>query len=142
QAFKKGSHQGKGNQKSMNEQRKCFHCGKAGHINKDCRKKKSEETSAVHNAHILGLIGTMGLNHESALDHTATPTPPGAWCIDSGASLHLSYDKKDFQTLSMYAQKQAIIVGTGEPLYAIGYGTVSVFLDDNNSFILEQVLYA
>ena len=142
QAFKKGSQQGKGNQKSKNEQRKCFHCGKTGHIRKDCRKKKSEETSAVNNAHIVGLIGTKCEAYRSGENQTTAPTPPGAWCIDSGASQHLSYDKKDFQTLSLYAQRRSIIVGTGEPLYAIGYGTVSVTLDDNTSFILEHVLYA
>ena len=96
EAFKKDFHQGKGSQNSKNKLRKCFHCGKAGHIKKDYRRQKSEETSAVNNAYILGLIETMGLNYRSSLDHTAASTPTGAWSIDSGASQHLSYDKKNF----------------------------------------------
>ena len=69
------------------ETRKCFYCGKPGHIAAKCRKKQSDEAAAggrasAHNA----AVGTQ-------------PSERVAWIVDSGASHHVVCDESSFVEL-------------------------------------------
>ncbi|CCU79120.1 powdery mildew-specific hypothetical protein [Blumeria hordei DH14] len=74
------------------ETRKCYYCGKLGHIKPDCKKKQRDENSEEklkqkYNQETAGMAWTI---------FDSTDISANDWCVDSGATSHMTYDKSIF----------------------------------------------
>ena len=102
---------------------KWFHCNKVGHREKDCwksnnpNKEKSEHTFSSYED-----------NH-------------CRWILDSGASSHMSFNKKDFSQLRSMKNHVSISIANGDKLEAIGIGNIHLALANGENIRVEDVLY-
>ena len=88
--------------KDNRENRSCFHCGKVGHLKKNCRKLKADKNKSV--------VTCMG---SSSVDDTKSPVfsavrvnslrPADKWVCDSGASHHVTANKHYFATYKRFS---------------------------------------
>jgi len=74
------------NKKKIKEKRECYHCGKRGHLKRDCRKlkseKQSENTQQMASASTANSVSLMVASHISG-------NREQDWFADSGASHHM-----------------------------------------------------
>ena len=127
QAFKKGP--------------KCHHCGKYGHIRRNCRKFAQEKKSGSNEGdrtrsvkHQANTAGTrqgdssssdsenVGLVARHAL--SASTGRHDSWIVDSGATCHMCNDRKLFVELRNLDKPLEVTLGDGYDLHAIGRGVV------------------
>ena len=127
QAFKKGP--------------KCHHCGKYGHIRRNCRKFAQEKKSGSNEGdrtrsvkHQANTAETrqgdssssdsenVGLVARHAL--SASTGRHDSWIVDSGATCHMCNDRKLFVELRSLDKLLEVTLGDGYDLHAIGRGVV------------------
>ena len=122
---------------------KCYHCGKPGHIKKNCRlwKKQEDESKNVSRAHTAkaGTSRTTGDDADSdscgmlATLLTAADTMK-SWIVDSGASRHMCGNVTCFERYLDLQNPIDIQVGDGRVVKATGIGSVNLnvkLLDDS-----------
>ena len=115
-------------EKSVISKRKCYECGKTGHIRKNCytylRKIKSQ-SSNINNANI-----TINDNDDNVTVFASALTSfdncNNSWIIDSGASQHMCNDKNSFSKLTKLSQPIQIVIGDGKKLVADSIGNVVI----------------
>ena len=104
--------------------RACFHCGKPGHIRKNCydfkaekrRKEKKEKPTASQKAAVsVAREGSHSDSEESVLIsiddralYTTSSHEQSTWIVDSGATTHMCHDKQSFTNL--YQQTGKVVV--------------------------------
>lgn len=105
------------------EKRKCYHCGKIGHLKRNCRLLNGKQNQADDrntSATASGDDGEVTLVNEADCCHvTDTSTE---WVVDSGASYHCvprreyfsTYKAGNFGTTKMGNQSVSQIVGIGD----------------------------
>jgi len=64
------------------EQRKCYYCGKPGHIKAECRKRMREEANSSGARPVVALMASLGLG--------GIEDKKRIWALDSGASRHVT----------------------------------------------------
>ena len=108
---------------NRNESKSCFYCGRPGHLIKDCHKKKNDEARNRQPRRYSGHFAEDSSTHdlklfmardEIAIEITETPNFDSrdlrlfvsntalsaeideidAWFVDSGASVHMTCNKK------------------------------------------------
>ena len=117
------------------ESRKCYYCGKIGHIKPDCKKKKSDEKKRNFKKNepkpetasfAWKASGIISMGEKD-------------WCIDSGASSHMTSDPSIFTEYESFFSK----VGTaksGISLKVIGRGKINCPINGQNT-TFEGVLH-
>ena len=118
---------------------KCFHCGKFGHLKRNCRqlgedskesvkrdypkkkafltKKTKVEPSCSKNEH----VGLFALN---AL--TTNNNEKSSWIVDSEATCHKCHDIDKFINMKKLDKAEDITLGDGHSVKAFGTGTVDL----------------
>ena len=118
---------------------KCFHCGKFGHLKRNCRllgedskesvkkdypkkkafltKKTKVEPSCSKNEHV-------GLFAHHAL--TTNNNEKSSWIVDSGATCHMYHDIDKFINMEKLDKAEDITLGDGHSVKAFGIGTVDL----------------
>ena len=119
---------------------KCFHCGKFGHLKRNCRllgedskesvkkdypKKKAFLTkktkvgpSCSKNEHVVGLFAHHAL--------TTNNNEKSSWVVDSGATCHMCHDIDKFINMNKLDKAEDITLGDGHSVKAFGVGTVDL----------------
>ena len=77
---------------------KCFHCGKPGHIRRNCPHLDQEEKKPS--------------------------TLPEKWIVDSGATCHMCCNRMAFEKLQPLDQPLKVLLGDGRQLNAVGEGVI------------------
>lgn len=118
----------------------CQVCGTVGHSGTNCyyrfdkaymgqppdenREEKASEKVERHNAYI----------------GTPNSVRDPDWYFDSGASNHVTHDSDRFQDISKYDGKSSLMVGNGDRLKIVGFGTATL-KSDQKSLDLHNILY-
>ncbi|KZV18661.1 hypothetical protein F511_40615 [Dorcoceras hygrometricum] len=128
----RGISRGRGRGKSWVEQRKCYTCGKPGHLAKDCRSSQAEfaeETEATEEDFLFMALMEHGKDEQVV------------WFIDSGCSNHMTGMKEMFRELDE-TQRRVIRLGNNKQIQVEGKGTVEVKSVFGKSKLISNVLYA
>lgn len=99
-------------QKQWVEMRKCHTCGVKGHLMKDCPKKDVERKDVRESGH--GYVASK--DSEQFCE----------WIADSGATNHMTSEKKLFSSLVSLAQPMPITIGDDKKILAVARGTIAV----------------
>ena len=113
---------------------RCYVCQSPDHLKRDCPKNHSQHQrqKTGHTAqHVSG--DSAEHHHEelftaSAVADCFTTGQGQPWIIDSGASRHMTMDKKLFSGYQEFSTPEKVSIGNGELLDAVGVGTVVVEL--------------
>lgn len=115
-----------GKSHSKRKKGNCLHCQKKGHFWRECRsrpedwkppkKKESEPDSANPKS--------SSIERACMARWTSTGTT-STWCLDSGASAHMTSNFNWLEGYTPYQQPQPIVVGNGDTIYALGKGSQS-----------------
>eukprot|EP00877_Chromochloris_zofingiensis_P012368 jgi/Chrzof1/7385/Cz02g21250.t1 len=120
--------QGNGNTKQQ-EQRKCYYCGKKGHLKRDCRKKKADEQRGPSTKASTTMAWTAACN-------TSISLSSGTWVLDSGASRHVCKERSLMQNMQQLTQPVYITYGNGSTGVAQTMG--EVVLNDRIRLLLPN----
>ena len=119
---------------------KYFHCGKFGHLKRNCRllgedskesvkrdypkkkafltKKTKVEPSCSKNEHVIGLFAHHAL--------TTNNNEKSSWIVDSGAIRHMCHDIDKFINMKKLDKPEVITLGDGHSVKAFRIGTVDL----------------
>ena len=117
---------------------KCYHCGKFGHIKRDCRElAKSErrfDSSQItketeHHAHKSSMKRRVSSSSDSqnaglVVSHVLSAGQRDGWIVDSGATCHMCSDRRLFVELHNVTEPLEVVLGDGHTLNAAGTGVV------------------
>lgn len=141
--------------------KKCYSCGKEGHIAKVCRNKSTQKETRTCNyckrrGHIMencyklknrkGKNTNKDSNSEinAFMCSSTSSVERGIWYMDTGASEHMCCDKNLFESLGDKSYSSRVKVGNGTLLEVKGVGNVVVYAWNNCKYIktiLSNVLY-
>lgn len=106
----------------------CFVCGKQGHFAANCYSKNKKENKKEQRQLQFTVLAAAEAN---ALKNNV-------WCVDSGATAHMSGDRLCFNT--MRDHKEKITLAGDNHIYAAGIGDVNIVTEDGD-ILLRDVLY-
>eukprot|EP00794_Sanderia_malayensis_P011867 gene11867-biopygen9507 len=135
----------------------CHYCKKPGHFARNCYKKKSDlkgksghasaniaTTIAESKSKSLSSEIEIPQAEEIALTAGEVPTGKDNWWIDSGATQHMTSDKKQMTDYVAFKKPLQVRIADNTILHAYGKGTVSLLVHDGNEKLnmsLKSVLY-
>ena len=133
----------------------CFHCGKPGHLKRNCRLLSAEKQKFRPNSHGKQKANKASMGNECSSDsgsdalmvsHTVlSASATTKWIIDSGTSSHMCCDSGLFDKLEVLTHPIDVSVGNGHSLKASGRGIISVNMklsdEKLNKCRLLDVLY-
>ena len=110
---------------------KCFTRGKLGHMAKNYRSKvRLEDKKTTLDAFTASAFST---NTRRA----------GIWCLDSGASTHMCYDKKKFNNIDS-SEKTKVYTAADDSVISQGQGEININIKTPNepkNIKLQQAMY-
>ena len=126
---------------------KCFYCKKKGHFAKDCFKKKADAKKAPQHesANRVESIQVSGVeNPEIALAACGIPSKQNDWWIDSGASQHMTPDKKGLSDYQSFRNPLQVKLADNSVLLSYGKGNLHLSVFDGTEKVnitLSDVLF-
>ena len=127
---------------------KCHHCGKIGHIKRDCWElmKKPEKSTPSWNGKNRSKMQNACIAEQEeekeeiislVAENVLTANRKSNWIVDSGATCHMCNKEELFSELSSLEIPQDITVGNGYSVQAIGKGTVilEMNISDNKNVV-------
>eukprot|EP00794_Sanderia_malayensis_P016556 gene16556-biopygen13988 len=126
---------------------RCFYCGKKGHVAKNCYKKKADQkSSSAESANSVEEKLTAKNEDENAL--TACPTAnqleAKEWWIDSGASKHMTPNKRLMSNFITFKTPIQVKLADNNQVLAYGKGDLRFPVFDGSkryNIFLQDVLY-
>ena len=155
---------------NRNESKSCFYCGRPGHLIKDCYKKKNDEARnrqpRKHSGHFAEDSSPHDLKLFMARDEIAdkiSETPNfdsrdlrlfvsnaalsaeiddiDAWFVDSGASVHMTCNKKWYTNYKETQNGASIYLGDDRAYQIKGYGDIPVTFPNGSVRHIRNVVY-
>lgn len=127
------------------EKRKCFSCGNVGHLKANCPKREGQggqQSSDKSKDKSNAFITVTGTAMTTGSDITGSDK---RWLIDSGASEHMTSQRSMFTNyLPLSTLKRYVIVGDGRQLPVVGVGDVELSVFNGDCYIkstLNNVLH-
>lgn len=112
----------------------CHHCGKVGHVKRNChqflsdeKKSKSQGRQRAHQVTVKDTSESDGESDALMISHKVLSTSATSkWIVDSGATCHMCSDSGLFESLKNLKHPIDVSVGDGRTLKATGRGIVSL----------------
>lgn len=109
--------------------RKCYHCGKTGHLVKQCYQKKSENKNQTRSNQKESFILSINVNHTELND---------TWLLDSATTHHVCKSEQLFKNLRKIKPEPVgmaeTMVGQGQvSLMAEGIGDITLSTKEDNT---------
>ena len=132
---------------------RCYHCGQAGHFHRDCPKRKQRNNSEHKAKTVVGKPPEVKLDdhpRESAFATCTSASSKGLpqvdkWLVDSGASSHMTSNKKTLANFREFKKPEKVGLGDGHTVDAIGVGNVYIRMQlakgESKEFVIHKVLY-
>jgi hypothetical protein len=131
----------------------CHYCGKKGHIQPDCRKKKKDDAEKAKKD------GASGSGQKAANSHVLVPTTASIkevnkdnsvgvalyavermrWMMDSGATHHITPHRSDFETYTPC--NSTVRLGDKSTIDQVGVGSIIFKTSLGTPITLSNVLY-
>lgn len=133
-----------------NSVKKCYYCGKKGHVQNVCFKKQADDAKrkrAKHRGYFIeeDVEEDKDFSHEFRLfivDHALSASDEDdIWYVDSGASSHMTGKKEFFDSLEESTYGSKIYLGDDSGYEIKGYGVIPVKLPNGKISHLQNVLY-
>ena len=132
----------------------CHYCKKPGHFARDCYKKKADARSKQQkmSANIAEMKSNDVMNDVEKSEDMKEPEIAlfsgnhnnNDWWIDSGASQHMSPNKKEMDDYTNFKKPLQIRIADNTILFAYGKGNLRVLVFDGKeklNIMLKEVLY-
>ena len=130
---------------------KCHYCKRRGYFARDCFKKKADEKQNQNpaEAHRIESVQNYDDNNDdnpeiALVFHHNLPQCDG-WWIDSGASQHMTFDKKGMHKYVAFKDPLKVKLADNSIILANGKGNIQVSVYDGAEkvkLLLTDVLYA
>lgn len=111
------------------ETRKCFSCGLAENIKANCRKRQENNRAEAKHAETK--------EHELCLTAMDSKQKSSMWFVDSGATNHLSSNRKWFNNLEKINKN--VCLTDKRSVLAVGIGDVSLIYENGMKVTLQNV---
>ncbi|KRZ50637.1 Retrovirus-related Pol polyprotein from transposon TNT 1-94 [Trichinella nativa] len=137
--------------KSDNESRRCYYCGKKGHIKANCcklklqREKDEKARYGVHHNELFPINQeTNAMQYRTfATREKAYKGKIGDWYVDSGATSHMTCNRNFFESLEQRKPTVYLADNTAIQTEGIGHGWLFCVTPDGTieKIYLKDVLY-
>jgi hypothetical protein len=134
----KGGQKPKGEGKKDMSKVKCFACHKFGHYAGQCPNKKKKQTIASAEVEEFSTKFDKEFSLIACLSSRTITTD--AWCIDSGASHHMTTVREHLTDLTQCGDAE-VVLGDDREVKVAGCGTVSFRRESLPPMTLTEVLY-
>ncbi|OIT19946.1 hypothetical protein A4A49_61263, partial [Nicotiana attenuata] len=137
---------------------KCHHCGKKGHKIRDCRFKKaginfnqgnsgnsgrSEKAKAntveSSSQGLVAMVSVVLCNMVTELNMVVAVVKSQDWCFDSGATVHVCYEKNMFKTYAEVKEPEKVLMGNHMTADVAGKGSVEINFTSGQKLTLPNV---
>ncbi|XP_075077346.1 uncharacterized protein LOC142164072 [Nicotiana tabacum] len=142
----------------------CHHCGKKGHMIRDCRYRKaginfnagnteksrkieksgnSEKANIVENSAqgLVVMVSAMQIGMVTELNVATAATNTQDWWLDSGATIHVCYDKKMFKTYAEVQDSEQVLMGNHVAADVAGKGSIEINFTSGQKLTLLNVYH-
>jgi len=116
------------------DKRTCFHCKKVGHIKRECRKWKAEQSKEQSTASVASGQAFISTNEESK------ETKQNEWLADSGATHHMTHRREwlyDFEPIEK--GQFGVRIGDNHVIDALGRGKIDVIATINDKKVQHKL---
>jgi hypothetical protein len=110
---------------------KCYHCGKIGHIQRNCSElhsseRKSHKSTKANHSEVRHRDAGSSDSEDTGLmaSHALSVSQKEGWIVDSGATSHMCKDRSSFTELHTLEEPLDVKLGDGHSLKATDKGTV------------------
>ncbi|XP_075088615.1 uncharacterized protein LOC142170623 [Nicotiana tabacum] len=142
----------------------CHHCGKKGHMIRDCRYRKaginfnvgkteksgkikksgnSEKANVVENSAqgLVAMVSSMQIGMVTELNVSTATTNTQDWWLDLGATIHVCYDKKTFKTYAEVQDSEQVLMGNHVAADVAGKGSIEINFTSGQKLTLLNVYH-
>ena len=123
---------------------KCHYCKRKGHYARDFYKRKADaKNSETENRAVGNFVADANASDEVALKSSLKCNEDN-WWIDSGASQHMTHDKKGFSNYVKFEEPVHVKLADNSILQCYGKGSVHLAVnngDEKINIVLKDVLY-
>uniref|UniRef100_A0AAG5DG86 Retrovirus-related Pol polyprotein from transposon TNT 1-94 n=1 Tax=Anopheles atroparvus TaxID=41427 RepID=A0AAG5DG86_ANOAO len=123
---------------------KCFHCGKAGHIKRNCRLLNRSGIPKNDSANVANGETDSGETAGACAWIVNSSGESGNWYIDSGASSHMTSDRDFFETIKNHKNMFVTLADGGKvEIQGIGNGKIVCLNHQGDQTVIDMndVLY-
>ena len=130
---------------SKTKKKTCFYCGKPGHYKRDCRKLRFDQgqSSSNQHHHENAKISLTDVKEEYTCLTTADFRSKDVWCMDSGATKHMTWNRSIFTEFR--PMTNTVTMADGDKIECHGIGSVKLYSMDlasnKTNILLQEVLF-
>lgn len=122
---------------------KCYGCGEAGHLRRDCpNNKEGYHKKSDHKAKPAEEKSSdKEPDGDGAFVASAKSSGMERWLIDSGASSHMTHERKLLTDYQKFEKPEKVCLGNGRTVEAVGVGNVHLNMLFKESEPKKSVMY-